>query len=190
MLNPPPPPPHDANLGSSARFGQFGRATRCARSTFQHNTLPDFGRAFGISSVGTAAREGHRKTVQYSSTFRSKNDGIRLLIIPWSQVRVLAGPPSPLEIIGLWPRERGTRIPWCEPLAGLAPGEAHGVGEWVTDTPLAAGADPTRPRPGLPLTTHSGAPPRRLPRERCRRLSVRYCGPFSSVLAPSYRIAI
>jgi len=35
------------------------------------------------------------------------------LITPWSQVRVLAGPPPPREIIILWHRERGIRVPWC-----------------------------------------------------------------------------
>ena len=50
-------------LFGSARFGRFGRATRCRRSTFQGNSAPDFGMTFGISSVGTAARERHRKSV-------------------------------------------------------------------------------------------------------------------------------
>ena len=35
------------------------------------------------------------------------------LIIPWSQVRVLAGPPSPIEFMSLWRRERGIGVPWC-----------------------------------------------------------------------------
>jgi hypothetical protein len=41
-------------------------------------------------------------------------------------------------------------------------------GEWVTYTPLAAGADPTRPGPGLPLTTPLGCPaPPPASREKC-----------------------
>ena len=40
-----PTPPTDLSI--SVRFGRFGHATRRARSNFQHNTLPDFGRAFG-----------------------------------------------------------------------------------------------------------------------------------------------
>jgi len=73
---------------------------------------------FGISSVGTVGREGHRKSVQASSAFWLGFHEIRLLIIPWSQVRVLAGPPSPLENIALWRRERGIGIPWSGSIGG------------------------------------------------------------------------
>ena len=56
-------------------------------------------------------------------------DGSRVLIIPWSQVRVLAGPPSPIGIIGLWRREQGIRVPWCEPLEGRATRSLQGPQE-------------------------------------------------------------
>ena len=122
---------------------------------------------FGISSVETVGRVGHRKSVSASSAFWLGFDEIRLLIIPWSQVRVLAGPPSPLEIIALWPREQGIRVPWSVPLAGVSGSLDSG---WASGSraPLSRPVrTPTRPGPGLPLTLpHSGAPPRRLPRER------------------------
>jgi hypothetical protein len=57
------PHPAATDPGSSARFGRFGRATRCRRSTFQGDSAPDFDMTFGISSVGTAARVGHQKTI-------------------------------------------------------------------------------------------------------------------------------
>ena len=43
------------------------------------------------------------------------------LIIPWSQVRVLAGPPSPMEIIELWHWDQGIRVPWSESIGGGFP---------------------------------------------------------------------
>ena len=43
------------------------------------------------------------------------------LIIPWSQVRVLAGPPSPMEIIDLWHWDQGIRVPWSESIGGGFP---------------------------------------------------------------------
>ena len=55
-------PTHAAGQGSSVRFGRFGHATRCARSTFQHDTLPVIGRTFGIRSVEEIGQERHRKS--------------------------------------------------------------------------------------------------------------------------------
>jgi hypothetical protein len=112
------PHPHAAGQRSSVRFGRFGPATRCARSTFQGGTTPDVGMAFGISSAESAGREGHRKDVQNSSTYLADFNEMRVLIISWSQVRVLAGPPSPIEFTNLCRRERGIGVPWCNPLAG------------------------------------------------------------------------
>ena len=77
-----------------------------SRSTFPRATPPDFGRAFGISSVGTTAGRDTGKAFRLLRLSALGFDGIRLLIIPWSQVRVLAGPPSPLEFIALCRRER------------------------------------------------------------------------------------
>ena len=59
----PLPHPNTTDLGSSARLGRFGCATRCARSIFHRGMPPDFGLTFGISSVETVGREGHRKSV-------------------------------------------------------------------------------------------------------------------------------
>jgi hypothetical protein len=90
------------------------------------------------------------------------------LIIPWSQVRVLAGPPSPMEIIDLWRREQGIRVPWSASIGGGVWLVGLRAGESITDTPLAAGAPPTRPVPGLPLTTPLGCPaPPPASREKC-----------------------
>lgn len=74
---------------------------------------PGVRKGLGPSSVAVGQQTGRQKSVQASSTFCSKSYVAVFLIIPWSQVRVLAGPPSPIEIIHLWPRERGTRVPWC-----------------------------------------------------------------------------
>ena len=52
-----------------------------------------------------------------------KGWNVAIAHLPWSQVRVLAGPPSPLEIIGLLRRERGIGIPWSIPLARVTGGE-------------------------------------------------------------------
>ena len=49
---------------------------------------------FGIRSVSVIDGKGHRKSCYASSTNRYINKGDGGLIIPWSQVRVLAGPPS------------------------------------------------------------------------------------------------
>jgi hypothetical protein len=54
---------------------------------------------------------------------------LKALIIPWSQVRVLAGPPSPSEIIILWLEARGLEPPEVSHWRAVrleAPGEGHG----------------------------------------------------------------
>jgi hypothetical protein len=95
-LNRPKPTP-----AVRPRFGRFGRATRWPRSTFPRDMLPHFGRMFVISSVRAIRRGRHRKSVQASSASRRRANETRVLIIPWSQVRVLAGPPSSIEFIAL-----------------------------------------------------------------------------------------
>ena len=149
------------------------------RIDFSPRSDPGFLPSVREGSARAVGRERHRKSVSASSTFWLRFDEIRLLIIPWSQVRVLAGPPSPLEFINLWRREQGIRVPWCEPLGGHSARWTPG-GRVGTDTPLAAGAYPTRRGSGLPLTTPLGAPPRRLPRERSALLisrlsALNYC---------------
>ena len=48
---------------------------------------------FGIGSVSLARQKGHRKSCYASSTFRRDGNECVFLIIPWSKVRVLPGPP-------------------------------------------------------------------------------------------------
>ena len=115
-LAPLPHPNHcAAGQCSSAWVGRFGPATRCARSIFHRDMPLDFCLAFGISSAGAVRREGHRKSCCASSAFFHHLNVTVLLIIPWSQVRVLAGPPSIMQIIGLWHRDQGIRVPWSKP---------------------------------------------------------------------------
>ena len=52
----------------------------------------------------------------------------------------------------------GDSSPLVHPIGGGVRLVGLRVGEWVTDIPLATGADPTRPGPGLPLTTPLGCP--------------------------------
>ena len=90
------------------------------------------------------------------------------LIIPWSQVRVLAGPPSPIEIIILWRREQGIRVPWSIPLAGVSGSLDSG---WASGsrTPLSRPVrTPLAPVPGCPSLTPLGCPaPPPASREKC-----------------------
>ena len=78
---------------------QFG-----TRSDFGlHNPFRFFGlpasrpkshrRQFGIGSVSAVEQKGRWKSVWDSSAFRHITSECVYLIIPWSQVRVLAGPP-------------------------------------------------------------------------------------------------
>jgi hypothetical protein len=57
---------------------------------------------FGMGSVSAVRQKGHRKRRYDSSTLRGNGKESVVLIIPWSQVRVLAGPPSPIKIMVLW----------------------------------------------------------------------------------------
>ena len=57
------------------------------------------------------------------------------------------------------------------------------VGEWATDTPLAAGAYPTRPGPGLPLTTPLGCPaPPSASREKCAVDIEAFCSQLHAIV--------
>jgi len=58
-------------------------------------------RKFGMGSVSVGDRSGHRKKGCASSAFRRENSQLVFLIIPWSQVRVLAGPPSSIKFMSL-----------------------------------------------------------------------------------------
>lgn len=109
------PHPGSTELGSSVGLDP---QTRCVRSIFPDDA-PRYGRqTLGIGSAKSAGRQGHLEAALAFSAFSLRFDGRRVLIVPWSRVRVLAGPPSPIGIMALCPREPGTRVPWCEPLGG------------------------------------------------------------------------
>ena len=69
---------------------------------------------FGIRSVSVGVRSRQQKVHYDSSTFYHNNNELVFIVIPWSQVRVLAGPPSLIEIIALWHWDQGI----IEPLHG------------------------------------------------------------------------
>jgi len=63
------------------------------------------------------------------------------LHLPWSQVRVLTGPPTIMEIIGLWHRERGPPPTYCEPAEADNPSSPDPA-KFPTDRPRIASSDP------------------------------------------------
>ena len=68
------------------------------------------------------------------------------------------GPTISIGIHKLMTPRAGDSSPLVHPIGGGVRLVGLRVGVWVTDTPLAAGAYPTRPGPGLPLTTPLGCP--------------------------------
>jgi hypothetical protein len=91
----------EADPGSSAPVRSVRTHNPMCPINFSANRIPEVRPSVGIGSVRAIGRERHRKSVQASSASRRRAKETRVLIVPWSQVRVLEGPPSPLEIIAL-----------------------------------------------------------------------------------------
>ena len=94
-----------AHAGSEARFGtgsDFGFENPSRFFGLQSSGSESRHRKFGMGSVSVGTRIDRRKTGYASSAFRSDFSELVFLIIPWSQVRVLAGPPPFIKIIELW----------------------------------------------------------------------------------------
>jgi hypothetical protein len=77
--------------------------------------LRDSGWTFGISSVGTVAREKRRNSDSASSEFSDGSIWSRVCLLPWYQVRVLPSPLSPKIIMNLWHDGMMAAYlgPWC-----------------------------------------------------------------------------
>jgi hypothetical protein len=97
-------------FGAGSDFG-FHKPSRFFDLTVTRSESPTTG--FGIGSVSVVRWRGARKSRYISSAFYSNNKGSVGLIIPWSQVRVLAGPPLPIKIIVLCRWDQGIIVPWC-----------------------------------------------------------------------------
>ena len=77
-----------------------------------------FGKGSALARSGSVSRRADRKAFRLLRLSCSRFNEIVFLIIPWSQVRVLAGPPSPSEIIALMAFGPGDRSPLVHPMAG------------------------------------------------------------------------
>ena len=86
----PPIAVPEFRLGGSSEFG-FRKPSRFFDLPTARSESTATG--FGIGSVSVIDGKGHQKSCYASSTSRYINNESVGLIIPWSQVRVLAGPP-------------------------------------------------------------------------------------------------
>jgi len=90
-----------------------------------------------MGSVGDQVRSNHRKPRYASSAFVNVVGRARVLIIPWSLVRVQVGPPIPIRFIALRHMHWGTIVPWSiEKVPWSLP---------VPDTPDSARSQPPAP---------------------------------------------
>jgi hypothetical protein len=97
-------------LAGGSRFG-FHKPFRFFDLLTRRSESPSTG--FAIGSLRVDNQRCHQKIRYASSAFRCNNRGCVFLIIPWSQVRVLAGPPLPIKIIVLCRWDQGIIVPWC-----------------------------------------------------------------------------
>ena len=135
----PSPTPPQPTLAD--RPGSVGsdRATRCAGSAFPRRQAselrPTVRDRFGRDSQLERDTEKAFNVLRLPETLDNE---MRVLIIPWSQVRVLAGPPSPIGIIERYGTESG----------GLeSPGVGHRGGSGTGEIELSNSHPDTQLRP-------------------------------------------